>query len=40
MFDTNFKQPIMPKEDIEKVQFKEELIFEEITIKEEFILDE
>jgi len=42
MFDTNFKQPIMPKKDSQKVQVKEdfeEVNFEEKTIKEQFILD-
>jgi len=40
MFDNNIQQPIEPEEDIEKVQVKEELNFEEVTIKEEFIPDE
>merc|ERR1712029_362460 len=40
MFDTDVQEPIEPKEDIEKVQVKEELNFEEVTIKEEFISDE
>jgi len=40
MFDTDVQEPIEPEEDIEKVQVKEELNFEEITIKEEFIPDE
>ena len=40
IFDTDVQQPIEPEEDIQKVQVKEELNFEEITIKEEFISDE
>ena len=40
IFDTDIQQPIEPEEDIEKVQVKEELNFEEVTIKEEFIPDE
>ena len=38
MFDTVVQQPTESEEDIEKVQVKEELNFEEITIKEEFII--
>merc|ERR1712029_725057 len=40
IFDTDVQQPTESKEDIEKVQVKEEFNFEEVTIKEEFIPDE
>jgi len=39
MFDTDVQQPSEPEEDIQ-MQVKEELNFEEITIKEEFFSDE
>ena len=39
MFDTNVLRPNEPEKDIQ-IQVKEELNFEEITIKEEFISDE
>jgi len=39
VFVTDFQQSIQPEED-NQIQVKEELNFEEITIKEEFIPDE